>query len=88
MVPKDAKDPVLLLLAPSIEPDLECLIDVELPFAEDVRQHKFPPLDRIITVSGKVLKEHRNLPKDELVQAMSRFIDDMDLSKFGRDDEG
>ena len=88
LVTKNNKSPVLVLLAPSIEVDYECLLDVQLPFAEDVRSYKFPPLDRVITVSGKVLKEHRNLPNDALSSAMSKYVDKMDLSSFGRDDEG
>ncbi|KAI9837987.1 MAG: ATP-dependent DNA helicase II subunit 2 [Sarea resinae] len=88
LVTKDDKPPVLVLLAPSIEPDYECLLDVQLPFAEDVRSYKFPPLDKVVTVSGKVLMEHRNLPNDALKKAMNDFVDQMDLSDFGRDDEG
>ena len=88
LVTKDNKAPVLVLLAPSIEPSLECLIDVQIPFAEDVRRHKFPPLDRVETVSGKVLKEHRNLPNEALMSAMSDYVDAMDLTNFGRDEEG
>lgn len=88
LVPKDGKNPVLLLLAPSVEVDYECLLDVQIPFAEDVRSYKFPPLDRVVTVSGKVLKEHRNLPSDELISAMDDYVDSLDLSIFGKDDEG
>lgn len=86
-VAKDNKSPVLLLLSPNIEPDFECLLDVELPFAEDFREHKFPSLDRIATISGKVLKEHRNLPTEKLSSAMSDFVDAMDLSSADKDDE-
>ena len=88
LVPKDDKSPELLVLAPSIEIDYECLLDVQIPFAEDVRSYKFPPLDRVMTVSGKVLKDHRNLPSEELKSAMSNYVDRMDLSDFGKDDEG
>jgi ATP-dependent DNA helicase 2 subunit 2 len=88
LVPKDEKPPVLVLLAPSIEPEYECLLDVELPFAEDVRSYKFPPLDRVVTVSGKTLKVHRNLPGGDLNKAMSDYVDRMDLSSFGEDDDG
>lgn len=87
-VSKTNKQPVIILLAPSIEPDFECLYDVELPFAEDIRPYRFPPLDRVVTVSGKVLKLHRNLPSDELQGAMDDYVDQMDLSSFGKDDEG
>lgn len=88
IVPKDNRGPNLILLAPNIEPDFECLYDVELPFAEDVRNYKFPPLDRVVTVSGKELKVHRNLPNNELQDAMSAYVDSMDLSTFGKDEDG
>ena len=88
LVSKQDKAPVIVLLAPSIEVDYECLLDVQLPFAEDIRHYKFPPLDRVLNVSGKVLKEHRNLPTDALQTAMSDYVDRMDLSTFGKDDEG
>lgn len=88
LVPKENKAPTLVLLAPSIEPDLECLYEVELPFAEDTRSYRFPPLDKIMTVSGKELKQHRNLPNDALMDAMSDYVDKMDLSTFGQDDDG
>ncbi|KAL8935056.1 MAG: hypothetical protein Q9216_005603 [Gyalolechia sp. 2 TL-2023] len=88
LVPKADKSPVILLLAPSIEVDYECLLDVQIPFTEDVRSYRFPPLDRVITISGKVIKEHRHLPNETLSSAMSEYIDTMDLSSFGKDEEG
>ncbi|KAH8815692.1 SPOC like C-terminal domain-containing protein [Xylogone sp. PMI_703] len=88
LVAKDGKDPQILLLAPYIEPDLEGLIDVPLPFAEDVRTYRFPPLDKVIAASGAVMTKHRNLPGDDLVKAMGEYVDSMDLSEFGKDDEG
>lgn len=88
LVVKADKDPVIVLLAPSIEVDYECLLDIQLPFTEDVRSYRFPPLDKVITVSGREIKEHRNLPSNALTTAMSDYIDRMDLSTFGQDDEG
>ena len=88
IVTKEGKDPQLVLLGPSIEPDLESLIDVPLPFAEDVRQYRFPPLGRVVTLSGNTLTKHRNIPTDDLTNAMSAYVDNMDLSTFGRDDNG
>jgi len=88
LVLKDGKDPQIVLLAPLIEPDMEALIDVPLPFAEDVRVYRFPPLDKVITAKGEVITKHRNLPTDDLVDAMSDYVDSMDLSTFGEDDEG
>ncbi|KAJ5748451.1 uncharacterized protein N7511_010147 [Penicillium nucicola] len=86
LVAKENKPPLLILLAPSIEPDYECLIEVQLPFTEDVRSYRFPPLDKIITVSGKVVTEHRNLPSDSLRDAMSDYVDSMELETTN--DEG
>ncbi|KAK0312832.1 ATP-dependent DNA helicase yku80 [Friedmanniomyces endolithicus] len=88
LVPKENKEPRTILLAPIIEPDFECLYDIELPFAEDMRSYKFPPLDRVVTVSGKEIEVHRNLPNDDLQDAISDYVDSMDLSTFGKDDEG
>ncbi|KAG4440232.1 hypothetical protein IFR05_004311 [Cadophora sp. M221] len=88
IVSKEGKAPQLILLAPSIEPDLECLIDVPLPYAEDIRVYRFPPLDKVIGSSGTVITKHRYLPSDELTTAMSDYVDSMDLSTFGQDDDG
>lgn len=88
IVAKDGKDPQLLLLAPHIEPGLECLYDIPLPFAEDLRTYQFPPLDKVVTVTGQTLTEHRLLPTDELNKAMSDYVDAMDLSNFGTDEDG
>ncbi|KAF4438468.1 ATP-dependent DNA helicase 2 subunit 2 [Fusarium austroafricanum] len=88
IVTKDGKDPLLVLLAPGMEPDMECLYDIPLPFAEDIRSYQFPPLDRVITVTGQTLAKHRLLPTDELNDAMSDYVDAMDLSTYGIDDTG
>lgn len=79
LVAKENKPPLMVLLCPSIEPDYECLLEVQLPFTEDVRTYRFPPLDKVITVSGKVVTEHRNLPNDDLLNAMSKYVDSMEL---------
>jgi ATP-dependent DNA helicase 2 subunit 2 len=88
IVVKDGKAPQILLLAPSIDLDQEALIDVPLPFAEDVPVYRFPPLDRIVNSSGGIITKHRYLPTDDLDDAMGKYIDKMDLSTFGTDDEG
>ncbi|KAG8534150.1 uncharacterized protein KY384_000994 [Bacidia gigantensis] len=88
LVTKSDKEPEIKLLIPSVEHDYECLLDVSLPFTEDVRSYKFPPLDRVITVSGKHITENRNLPNDTLKDAMSAYVDRMNISQLARDDEG
>jgi ATP-dependent DNA helicase 2 subunit 2 len=88
VVKKDNSEPLLTILSPSVEKDYECLIENQLPFNEDVRSYRFPPIDKIVTVSGKVLTEHRNLPSKDLTQAMSDFVDSMDISQSDKNDEG
>ncbi|KAI5792453.1 putative Ku family DNA helicase [Peziza echinospora] len=88
LVTKKDKPPVMVVMAPLIEPEFEALIDVQVPFVEDIRQYRFPPLDTVKTITGKALTEHRNLPTAELNDAMSKYIDQMNLSEFGVDDEG
>jgi ATP-dependent DNA helicase 2 subunit 2 len=78
-VKKDMNEPILTLLSPSVESDFECLIESVLPFAEDIRAYRFPPLDKVLTIAGKTLSEHRNLPSETLLQDMSQFVDDMTL---------
>ncbi|KAH8692933.1 putative Ku family DNA helicase [Talaromyces proteolyticus] len=87
LVIKDNKSPLIVLLAPSIEPDYECLLEVQLPFAEDVRAYKFPPLDQVVTISGKEIKDHRNLPSEDLMNAMSKYVDSMELVEEDEDGE-
>lgn len=86
LVVKDGKSPVVVLLAPSIEPEFECLLEVQLPFFEDVRSYKFPPLDKVINISGKEIKEHGNLPNEDLKSAMNKYVDSMEL--IDKDEEG
>jgi ATP-dependent DNA helicase 2 subunit 2 len=87
-VNKDGAIPLLLLLAPQIDPDSEYLISVELPFAEDVRSYIFPPLDKVVTVGGKKLTQHRLLPSDDLMKSMSDYVDAIDISTFSTDEDG
>jgi ATP-dependent DNA helicase 2 subunit 2 len=82
LVTKPGKSPMLVVLAPCIEPDFEGLFEVQLPFAEDVRSYRFLPLDKIVTLSGRVVKEHRNLPSENLLSAMSEYVDRMELSEL------
>ncbi|KAK9795785.1 hypothetical protein SCARD494_04756 [Seiridium cardinale] len=88
LVAKDGKEPLLVLLAPYIDVDYECLYDIPLPFAEDVRQYSFPPLDKVVTVNNKVLTTHRLLPSFDLNDAMSDYVDAMDISTYALDDDG
>lgn len=88
VVKKDNSEPILTILSPSIERHYECLIENQLPFSEDVRPYRFPPIDKVVTVSGKAIMQHRNLPSKNLMSAMSDFVDSMDISHHDRNDEG
>ncbi|KAJ4304499.1 ATP-dependent DNA helicase yku80 [Kalmusia sp. IMI 367209] len=88
LVTKEDKPPLLIVLVPHITPTYEALVEAELPFEEDMRRYKFPPLDKKLTISGKTITEHKDLPNPELMQAMSDYVDAMDLSEFDKDDEG
>lgn len=78
-VKKDMQEPLVTLLSPSVTADHQCLIENILPFAEDIRAYRFPPLDKVLTMSGKTITQHRNLPSDDLLQTMSDFVDGMSL---------
>jgi ATP-dependent DNA helicase 2 subunit 2 len=79
LVVKSDKPPELILLAPVIEAEAEYLVDVSLPFAEDVRGYRFPPLDRVVLASGKSITVHRHLPDEKLQVAMDSYVEGMDL---------
>ncbi|EEH48879.2 uncharacterized protein PADG_04958 [Paracoccidioides brasiliensis Pb18] len=87
LVSKAGKAPLVVLLAPSIEPNYECLLELQLPFAEDVRPYRFPPLDEVVTVSGKTVTEHRNLPSVNLLSRMADYVDKMELTEKDEDGE-
>jgi ATP-dependent DNA helicase 2 subunit 2 len=53
-----------------------------------VRHYTFAPLDKVITMKGKVLCKHRNLPTEEQDEAMSDYVDSLNLKTYRPDDEG
>lgn len=87
LVTKDGKDPQIVLLMPESDVEFECLYDVPLPFAEDLRHYQFPPLDKVVTLSGQTMTKHRLLPSDALDQAMSDYVDAMDLTSYNDGDD-
>ena len=87
-VKKKMDAPVMMVLAPEIETDFECLIDVQVPFVEDIRPYRFPPLGKVKTVTGKTLDKHRNIPTHDMEKFMSDYIDSMDILELGKDGDG
>src|SRR5690606_33206394 len=53
-----------------------------------VRKYRFAPIGVVKTLSGKEVEKHRNLPSDELGQAMSDDVEAMDLMTAGKDEDG
>ncbi|KEF52768.1 uncharacterized protein A1O9_11185 [Exophiala aquamarina CBS 119918] len=87
LVKKDMAEPILTVLSPLANAEIECLVENILPFAEDLRSYRFPPLDKILTISGKELTEHRNLPNDDLLNSMSDFVDSLNMVDDDGDEE-
>ncbi|XP_076083778.1 X-ray repair cross-complementing protein 5-like [Mytilus galloprovincialis] len=78
-----ASGPKLGCLVPHIKTEYECLIYVELPFREDIRQFTFGSLP--ITEDTKV--NVKNAPSADQLKAVDDLITDMDLSQTGDDEE-
>ncbi|RKF71388.1 ATP-dependent DNA helicase II subunit 2 [Golovinomyces cichoracearum] len=88
IVPKNGKEPYIVIQAPFIEPtEVDGLIDVPLPFAEDIRNYQFPPLGKVHTKSGDEITKYQNLHSDNLQEAMSDYVDSMDLLMSSKKDE-
>lgn len=88
IVVKQDKAPLLIVMVPHLTPTCEALVEAELPFEEDLRRYKFPSLEKKLTISGKTITEHKDLPNAQLTQAMSDYVDALDLSEYDKDDEG
>ncbi|BFZ55853.1 ATP-dependent DNA helicase yku80 [Savitreella phatthalungensis] len=84
-VKKGDAPPQLMLLSPAIEPGKVALYMVQLPFADDVRNYRFAPLDRIRTVRGDITESHRYLPSSALSDAMDAYVEAVSLDKSTTD---
>lgn len=87
-VAKDGNKPLILLLAPDVQPDYECMVDIELPFKEDLRPSLLPSLDRFFNEAGEAMIKHRTVPSEKLLQAVGDVMDHMDLSRSEKDEDG
>jgi len=63
-------------------------VEQKIPFAEDVRNYTFASLDTIRNKDGKQVTKHPYLTNNEMVSAMDRWVDKMDLTEAGIDDQG
>lgn len=86
-VGRDGADPKMVVLAPSNVGDIDCLLMVRMPFADDVRKYTFASLDVLVNKKGERVVEHPYIPTEEQLEAMDSFVDAMDLSTAGEKDE-
>ncbi|KAJ7641783.1 SPOC like C-terminal domain-containing protein [Roridomyces roridus] len=88
-VPTDDKDPKMGVLSPCIGTDVDCLLWVGMPFADDVRKYTFASLDHLVSKKGEEITEHPYIPTENQLEAMDNFVDNMDLMEAGdKDEEG
>ena len=58
-----------------------------MPFADDLRKYTFQSLDKLYNKKGETIEHHPNIPTDEMMTAMDKFVDSMDLMDAGEKDE-
>jgi len=58
-----------------------------MPFADDLRKYTFHSLDKLYNKKGGTIEHHPNIPTDEMMTAMDKFVDSMDLMDAGEKDE-
>ena len=58
-----------------------------MPFADDVRKYTFPSLERLINGKGEVVTKHPYIPTDDQMAMMENFVDALDLTEAGEEDE-
>ncbi|XP_062609734.1 X-ray repair cross-complementing protein 5-like [Saccostrea cucullata] len=79
-----ATAPKLGCLMPHIKSSYECLIYVELPFMEDIRQYTFGSLP--LKVETQANKKYK--PTDAQLEAINELINETDLSQAAEDEDG
>lgn len=58
-----------------------------MPFADDLRKYTFQSLDKLYNKKGETIENHPNIPTDEMMTTMDKFVDSMDLMDAGEKDE-
>jgi ATP-dependent DNA helicase 2 subunit 2 len=68
---------------------VELISTFQMPFADDLRKYTFASLDNLVSKKGEIITEHPYIPSKTQLDAMDKFVDDMDLMEAGeKDDEG
>ncbi|KTW32816.1 uncharacterized protein T551_00301 [Pneumocystis jirovecii RU7] len=75
IVTKTDKCPEMIMIAPSIENEFECLIELPLPFAEDCRNFKFPSMKKY-----QISNIETNSSIENIDSLMEKYVTKMDLS--------
>ena len=86
-VSRDQMDPKMGLLIPRELEKVDCLLWMQMPFADDVRKYTFPSLENLMNKKGEKVTKHPFLPNEEQMEVMEKFVDDMDLMHAGDKDE-
>ncbi|KAF9448857.1 SPOC domain-like protein [Macrolepiota fuliginosa MF-IS2] len=86
-VSKDEMDPKMGVLFPEVFDKVECLLWVQMPFADDVRRYTFASLDNLVSKTGEQITKHPYIPTEIQLDAMDNFVDAMDLMTAGEKDE-
>ncbi|THH30384.1 hypothetical protein EUX98_g3795 [Antrodiella citrinella] len=88
-VSKDGMDPKMGVLHPIEFDNVDCLLWVQMPFADDVRKYSFASLDNLISKNGEKITKHPYIPTNAQQDAMDNFVEAMDLMEAGeKDDDG
>ncbi|KAF9242344.1 SPOC domain-like protein [Melanogaster broomeanus] len=87
MVSRDGADPKMGLLSPIVWQNVDVLLWVQMPFADDARHYTFPSLSTLTSRSGEKITKHPYIPTEEQLEAMDKFVDAMDLMQGGEKDE-
>lgn len=88
MVTLNNSAPKVGIAVPRILEKADCLLWVQMPFAEDNRNFAFQSLTRLYNKKGKQITDHPNIPTDGMIEVMEKYIDSMDLMQIEKDEEG
>ncbi|KAG2370362.1 SPOC like C-terminal domain-containing protein [Suillus spraguei] len=86
-VSKDGMDPKMGVLEAQVDTNIDFLLWVQMPFADDVRKYTFASLENLVSKNGESVTKHPYLPTEDQLEAMGKFIDSMDIMDSGEKDE-
>ncbi|KIO24865.1 hypothetical protein M407DRAFT_211773 [Tulasnella calospora MUT 4182] len=84
----DGADPKMAVCCPIVEVERDYLFMARVPFAEDLRNYTFPSLDDLKNKKGEAATKHPFVTTDEMVTAMEKWVDKMDLMEAAEDADG